>query len=562
MSDTTDNTNADSSAPAEKATEEKAPRRRAPRRATTTEPLATAEAVSASAHVSGGDTGLNAGEADGAEAPRRGRGRAKKTEVDTPNSSADGSSSNDQATSDVGPAESSEPSSSDRPSRARSRSRSRSGSGNGGNTSSQNGDTDGDGDAMSGDRSHRNRQRDRRRGRVSSEEIEPEILEDDVLLPIGGILDVLENYAFVRTAGYLPGATDVYVSLGQVKKYNLRRGDAIIGSIKQPREGENFGRQKFNALVRIDSINGQSIEEAATRVDFAALTPLYPQDRLRMETVPAQLTTRIIDVVSPVGKGQRGLVVGGPKSGKSHVLLQMADAVSTNNPEVHLMVVLVDARPEEVTEAERTVKGEVIASTFDRPAEDHTMVAELAVERAKRLVELGQDVVILLDSLTRLGRAFAVSAPTSGRAAGLAAEGGALYPAKKFFGAARNIENGGSLTIIASALTETGSAADEAILDEFEDNSNWELRLSRVIADERVFPAVDVSASSTRREELVMGSDEDTVMSRLRRGLALKTQREALDYVLAKLGESATNVEFLMQVQRDSSLDGTASSVN
>ncbi|CAB4892955.1 MAG: transcription termination factor Rho [Actinobacteria bacterium] len=562
MSDTTDNTNADSSAPAEKATEEKAPRRRAPRRATTTEPLATAEAVSASAHVSGGDTGLNAGEADGAEAPRRGRGRAKKTEVDTPNSSTDGSSSNDQATSDAGPAESSEPSSSDRPSRARSRSRSRSGSSNGGNTSSQNGETDGDGDAMSADRSHRNRQRDRRRGRVSSEEIEPEILEDDVLLPIGGILDVLENYAFVRTAGYLPGATDVYVSLGQVKKYNLRRGDAIIGSIKQPREGENFGRQKFNALVRIDSINGQSIEEAATRVDFAALTPLYPQDRLRMETVPAQLTTRIIDVVSPVGKGQRGLVVGGPKSGKSHVLLQMADAVSTNNPEVHLMVVLVDARPEEVTEAERTVKGEVIASTFDRPAEDHTMVAELAVERAKRLVELGQDVVILLDSLTRLGRAFAVSAPTSGRAAGLAAEGGALYPAKKFFGAARNIENGGSLTIIASALTETGSAADEAILDEFEDNSNWELRLSRVIADERVFPAVDVSASSTRREELVMGSDEVTVMSRLRRGLALKTQREALDYVLAKLGESATNVEFLMQVQRDSSLDGTANSVN
>ena len=562
MSDTTDNTNADSSAPADMASEEKAPRRRAPRRATTTEPQATAEAVSASAHVSGGDTGLNAGAAEGAEAPRRGRGRAKKTEVETTNSSTDGTTPADDVARDGGSGESSEPAASDRPSRARSRSRSRNGNGNSGSPASQNGETDADGEGTAGQSAHRNRQRDRRRGRVTNEEIEPEILEDDVLLPIGGILDVLENYAFVRTAGYLPGATDVYVSLGQVKKYNLRKGDAIIGSIKQPREGENFGRQKFNALVRIDSINGQSIEEAATRVDFAALTPLNPQDRLRMETVAAQLTTRIIDVVSPVGKGQRGLVVGGPKSGKSHVLLQMADSLSTNNPEAHLMVVLVDARPEEVTEAERTVKGEVIASTFDRPAEDHTMVAELAVERAKRLVELGQDVVILLDSLTRLSRAFAVAALASGRAMGLAAESGALYPAKKFFGAARNIENGGSLTIIATALTETGSAADEAILDEFEDNSNWELRLSRVIADERVFPAVDVMASSTRREELVVGSDEVAVTSRLRRGLATKSQREALEYVLAKLGESATNVEFLMQVQRDSSLDGTSSSVN
>jgi transcription termination factor Rho len=409
-------------------------------------------------------------------------------------------------------------------------------------------------DGGAGDRSNRNRQRDRRRGRGLSEEIEPEILEDDVLLPIGGILDVLENYAFVRTAGYLPGANDVYVSLGQVKKYNLRRGDAIVGAIKQPREGENFGRQKFNALVRIDSINGQTQEEAATRDDFATLTPLYPQERLRLETSSDRLTGRLIDVIAPVGKGQRGLIVGGPSSGKSSVLLQIAEAVSTNNPEVHVMVVLVDARPEEVTEAERTVKGEVIASTFDRPAEDHTMVAELAVERAKRLVELGQDVVLLLDSLTALGRAYTVSSASASRSGNPGVDAAALYPAKKFFGSARNIENGGSLTVIAAAVTETGSAVDSAILNEFDDNANLELRLSRTIADQRIFPAVDVRASGTRREDLLLGSDEVALTGKLRRGLAARGERAALDYVLGKLGDTPTNVEFLMQVQRDSSL--------
>ena len=560
MSDTTENSAADSAG-----TEEKAPRRRAPRRATTTEPLATAEAVTASATVTGSESNRSSDASEPTEAPRRGRGRVKKVETDGgPDAPAETSASQKSTASS---AEADAPSSTDgdsaggaeRPARSRSRSRSRNTNGNQNGPSSE-GDADADGSA--GDRSNRNRQRDRRRGRGLSEEIEPEILEDDVLLPIGGILDVLENYAFVRTAGYLPGANDVYVSLGQVKKYNLRRGDAIVGSIKQPREGENFGRQKFNALVRIDSINGQSQEEAATREDFATLVPLFPQERLRLETTSDRLTGRLIDVIAPVGKGQRGLVVGGPASGKSAVLLQIAEAVSTNNPEVHVMVVLVDARPEEVTEAERTVKGEVIASTFDRPAEDHTMVAELAVERAKRLVELGQDVVLLLDSLTALGRAYTVSSVSASRAGNTGVDAASLYPAKKFFGAARNIENGGSLTVIASVVTETGSAVDTAILDEFVDNANLELRLSRLIADQRIFPAVDVTASGTRREDLLLGGDEVALTWKLRRGLASGGARAALEYVLGKLGDTPTNVEFLMQVQRDSSLDEMSGSGN
>jgi len=560
VSDTTENSAADSAA-----SEEKAPRRRAPRRATTTEPLATAEAVTASATVSGSESTRSTNVSEATEAPRRGRGRGKKVETEgTADAGAETSASQNFAASS---AESDGASASDgdstgaseRPVRSRSRSRSRNGNGNQ-NGSFSDGDADGDGGLN--DRSNRNRQRDRRRGRGLSEEIEPEILEDDVLLPIGGILDVLENYAFVRTAGYLPGANDVYVSLGQVKKYNLRRGDAIVGSIKQPRDGENFGRQKFNALVRIDSINGQTQEEAATRDDFATLTPLYPQERLRLETTKDRLTGRLIDVIAPVGKGQRGLVVGGPTSGKSTVLLQIAEAVSTNNPEVHVMVVLVDARPEEVTEAERTVKGEVIASTFDRPAEDHTMVAELAVERAKRLVELGQDVVLLLDSLTALGRAYTLSAVSTARGGHNGVDAAALYPAKKFFGGARNIENGGSLTVIASVVTETGSAVDSAIFDEFDDNANCELRLSRSIADQRIFPAVDVTASGTRREDLLLGGDEVALSWKLRRGLAARGARSALEYVLGKLGDTPTNVEFLMQVQRDSSLDEKSGSGN
>ncbi len=402
------------------------------------------------------------------------------------------------------------------------------------------------------ERSGRNRYRDRKRGRGPiGDDFEPEITEDDVLIPVAGILDVLDNYAFVRTSGYLPGNNDVYVSLGQVKKYNLRKGDAVVGAIRQPREGDNNqGRQKYNAIVRIDSINGLPIEEAANRVEFGKLTPLYPQERLRLETESSKLSTRIIDLVSPIGKGQRGLIVSPPKAGKTLVLQAIANAISKNNPEVHLMVVLVDERPEEVTDMQRTVKGEVIASTFDRPAEDHTTVAELAIERAKRLVELGHDVVVLLDSITRLGRAYNLSAPASGRVLSGGVDSSALYPPKRFFGAARNIEEGGSLTIIATALVETGSKMDEVIFEEFKGTGNMELRLSRQLADKRIFPAVDVNASGTRREEMLMGAEEVQVTWKLRRALAGLDHQQALEIVLGKLKETQSNVEFLMQIQK------------
>jgi len=409
------------------------------------------------------------------------------------------------------------------------------------------------------ERGGRNRYRDRKRGRGPvGDDFEPEITEDDVLIPVAGILDVLDNYAFVRTSGYLPGNNDVYVSLGQVKKYNLRKGDAVVGSIRQPREGDQGqGRQKYNAIVKIDSINGLSIEEAANRVEFGKLTPLYPQERLRLETESAKLSTRIIDLVAPIGKGQRGLIVSPPKAGKTLVLQAIANAIAKNNPEVHLMVVLVDERPEEVTDMQRTVKGEVIASTFDRPAEDHTTVAELAIERAKRLVELGHDVVVLLDSITRLGRAYNLTAPASGRILSGGVDSAALYPPKRFFGAARNIEDGGSLTIIATALVETGSKMDEVIFEEFKGTGNMELRLSRQLADKRIFPAVDINASGTRREEMLLGADEVKVTWKLRRALAGLDQQQALEIVLGKLRETQSNVEFLMQIQK--SLPSTSS---
>jgi transcription termination factor Rho len=399
---------------------------------------------------------------------------------------------------------------------------------------------------------YRDRDRDRRRGGGGNdrEETEPEISPDDVLISVAGILDVLENYAFVRTSGYLPGPNDVYVSLGQVKKYGLRKGDAVVGAIRQPREGEGQGRQKFNALVRVDSVNGLDQDASTERVEFGKLTPLYPQTRLRLETEANKLSTRIIDLVAPIGKGQRGLIVSPPKAGKTLVLQAIANAIATNNPEVHLMVVLVDERPEEVTDMQRTVKGEVIASTFDRPAEDHTTVAELAIERAKRLVELGHDVVVLLDSITRLGRAYNLSAPASGRILSGGVDSSALYPPKRFFGAARNIEDGGSLTILATALVETGSKMDEVIFEEFKGTGNMELRLSRALADKRIFPAVDLNASGTRREEMLMNPDETKIIWKLRRALAGLEQQQALELVLNRLKETSSNVEFLMQVQK------------
>ena len=400
------------------------------------------------------------------------------------------------------------------------------------------------------------RGRGQRSGEVGADE-EIEITEDDVLVPIGGILDILDSYAFVRTSGYLPGANDVYLPLGQVRKAGLRRGDAITGAVRAPREGEQQAQQqggnrpnKANALVRLDTVNGMSPEQARQRPEFSKLTPLYPQDRLRLEHEAHQLTPRVIDIVAPIGKGQRGLIVAPPKAGKTIIMQQIANSITANNPEVHLMVVLVDERPEEVTDMERTVKGEVIASTFDRPASDHTMVAELAIERAKRLVELGQDVVVLLDSLTRLSRAYNLAAPASGRILSGGVDASALYPPKRFFGAARNIENGGSLTILASALVETGSKMDEVIFEEFKGTGNMELRLSRSLADKRIFPAVDVNASGTRREEILIAPDELKIVWKLRRVMGALDQQQAIELLLGKLRDTKSNVEFLLQVQK------------
>jgi transcription termination factor Rho len=384
---------------------------------------------------------------------------------------------------------------------------------------------------------------------------EIEVSEDDVLLPVAGILDIHDNYGFVRTTGYLPGPSDVYVSLGQVKKAGLRRGDAITGAVRQQREGEqlpqsNAARAKFNALVRLDTVNGLHPDQARDRPEFAKLTPLYPQERLRLENEPNKISPRVIDIVAPIGKGQRGLIVSPPKAGKTIIMQQIANAITANNPEVHLMVVLVDERPEEVTDMERTVKGEVIASTFDRPASDHTIVAELAIERAKRLVELGQDVVVLLDSLTRLSRAYNLAAPASGRILSGGVDASALYPPKRFFGAARNIEHGGSLTILASALVETGSKMDEVIFEEFKGTGNMELRLSRSLADKRIFPAVDVNASGTRREEILMAPDELKIVWTLRRVMGALDQQQAIELLLDKLRKTKSNAEFLLQVQK------------
>ncbi len=381
-----------------------------------------------------------------------------------------------------------------------------------------------------------------------------EVGEDDVLLPVAGILDIMDSYAFVRTSGYLPGHNDVYVSLAMVKRFGLRKGDAVTGTVRQPREGEKA--QKFNPLVKVETINGADPEQARNRVDFSKLTPLYPQDRLRLETTPGNLVTRVIDLVAPIGKGQRGLIVSPPKAGKTMVLQAIANAITVNNPEVHLMVVLVDERPEEVTDMQRSVKGEVIASTFDRPADDHTTVAELAIERAKRLVELGHDVVVLLDSMTRLGRAYNLAAPASGRILSGGVDSAALYPPKRFFGAARNIENGGSLTILATALVETGSRMDEVIFEEFKGTGNMELKLDRKLADKRIFPAVDVDASGTRKEEILMAPDELKTVWKLRRVLHALDQQQAIELLLGKLRETKSNFEFLLQVQKTTPLSG------
>ena len=415
---------------------------------------------------------------------------------------------------------------------------------------------DEDDDDFEGGRGRRGRRyRDRNKrggnapgGRERYDQSEPTVSDDDVLLPVAGILDVLDNYAFVRTSGYLTGPNDVYVSLSQVRRYGLRRGDAITGAVKQPRDGER--KDKYNALVRLDTVNGLDPEQARNRPEFTKLTPLYPQERLRLETEPHLLTSRVMDLVMPIGKGQRALIVSPPKAGKTMVLQSIANAITTNNPECHLMVVLVDERPEEVTDMQRSVKGEVIASTFDRPPTDHTTVAELSIERAKRLVEMGHDVVVLLDSITRLGRAYNLAAPASGRILSGGVDSTALYPPKRFLGAARNIENGGSLTIIASALVETGSTMDTVIFEEFKGTGNAEIKLDRRLADKRVFPAVDVNASGTRKEEILMNPEELAIVIKLRRVLGALEPQQALELLLDKLKKTRNNVEFLMQIQK------------
>ena len=407
-----------------------------------------------------------------------------------------------------------------------------------------------DGDGRQGRRGRRFRDR-RRRGERSGEGAETELREDDVVQPVAGILDVLDNYAFVRTSGYLAGPHDVYVSMNMVRKNGLRRGDAVTGAVRVPKEGEQPNqRQKFNPLVRLDSVNGGSVEDAKKRPDFTKLTPLYPNQRLRLETTPDRLTTRVIDLIMPIGKGQRALIVSPPKAGKTTILQDIANAITRNNPECHLMVVLVDERPEEVTDMTRSVKGEVIASTFDRPPSDHTSVAELAIERAKRLVEQGKDVVVLLDSITRLGRAYNNASPASGRILSGGVDSTALYPPKRFLGAARNIEEGGSLTIIATAMVETGSTGDTVIFEEFKGTGNAELKLDRKISERRVFPAVDVNPSGTRKDELLLSPDEFGIVHKLRRVLSGLDSHQAIDLLMSQLRKTKTNYEFLVQVSK------------
>jgi len=396
------------------------------------------------------------------------------------------------------------------------------------------------------DNDNRNDNRDNQSGRDN---------RDDQLQVVAGILDVVDNnVAFVRTSGYHAGPADVYVNSQMVRRLGLRSGDAITGSVRMTDTNDRYNnnrgrnRQKYNPLARVDSVNGMTVEEAKNRPEFNKLTPLYPNQRIRLETEPGILTTRVIDLIMPIGKGQRALIVSPPKAGKTTILQNIANAIATNRPECYLMVVLVDERPEEVTDMQRSVKGEVIASTFDRPPAEHTAVAELAIERAKRLVEQGQDVVVLLDSITRLGRAYNNSSPASGRILSGGVDSNALYPPKRFLGAARNIENGGSLTIIATAMVETGSAGDTVIFEEFKGTGNAELKLDRKIAERRVFPAVDIGPSGTRKDELLLAPEEARVMHKLRGILSVLDNQQAIDTLIAQLKKYKTNGEFLAQV--------------
>ena len=378
----------------------------------------------------------------------------------------------------------------------------------------------------------------------------PQVKQAPAAIPVSGIVDIADGHAFVRTSGYRRGPADVYVSAGQIRQYGLRKGDHIEGAARPNGTGPNgTGRGKFNPLVRVNTVNGMSPELARARPHFDDLTPLYPQERLRLEDGDASATARIIDLVAPIGKGQRGLIVSPPKAGKTLVLQAIATAIANSHPEVELMVVLVGERPEEVTDLRRSVRGEVIFSTFDQATEDHIRVAELAIERAKRRVELGADVVVLLDSITRLGRAYNLAAPANGRtlAGGVAAS--ALQPPRQFLGAARNVEDGGSLTILSTALVDNGSRMDDVLFEEFKGTGNMELRLRRELAEKRIFPAIDVMPSGTRHDELLMPPGEYQAVGKLRRALGALDAQQALELLLDKTRDTASNLEFLSQVQ-------------
>jgi transcription termination factor Rho len=362
--------------------------------------------------------------------------------------------------------------------------------------------------------------------------------------PVTGILDIVDNRAFVRADGYLPGPHDAHVPLGVLRKHGLRRGDTVTGRVRPASGGE-----RLPSLVQVETINGQHPRHAQSRAVFSELVPLYPNERMRLETEPDGLTTRVTDLLMPVGKGQRALIVAPPKAGKTSVLQAIAHGIGKNYPECHLMLVLVGERPEEVTDLTRAVSGEVIAATFDRPPSEHTALAELAIERAKRMVELGQDVVVMLDSLTRLGRAYNLAAPVSGRILSGGVDSTALVPPKRFLGAARNIDNGGSLTIFATALVETGSVGDTLIFEEYKGTSNAELRLDRKIASKRVYPAVDIGQSSTRKEEMLLSAGELAATRTLRRALDSRDSEQAIDMLLDGLRKTRTNAEFLAQLK-------------
>jgi len=372
-------------------------------------------------------------------------------------------------------------------------------------------------------------------------------VKSEGFIEISGILDVLpEGYGFVRTSGYLPGDHDVYVSMSAVRRNELRRGDYIRGQVRPPKDNE-----KYPALQRLDAVNNLDPMTAKGRRKFADLTPVYPDQRLRMEHGKEFMTARTIDLVAPIGKGQRGLIVSPPKAGKTTVLKDVAASISANNPEVHLMCLLVDERPEEVTDMERSIHGEVVISTFDMPSEQHIAVAELVMERAKRLVESGQDVVILLDSITRLARAYNLATPASGRILSGGVDSQALYPPKKFFGAARNIEFGGSLTILATALVDTGSKMDEVIFEEFKGTGNMELRLDRGLADRRIFPAIDVITSGTRKEELLLDPAEAPFVWGVRRILhGIDNSERAMDMLIKGLKQTESNQEFMVRMAK------------